>query len=216
MLSTGTPQSVTDIYFYQPNGAAAGRKLTEVVQDKTALTRGSPASPEPEPRRTTARSRVRHTPSARPKQHGSTKRKTVHLVLWVNPIVKAKLQRVAAKEGLSMSKVGGTLLARSLQQAIDLEYSAILQPVIETAIKNEMQAISTRLAWLLVRVAFDSGQTRALVTNILGRQPGMTEDKLKTILSMSQKAAKGNITRKTPQITALIAAVEQWMVTEET
>ena len=115
-----------------------------------------------------------------------------------------------------MSKVGGTLLARSLQQAIDLEYSAILQPVIETAIKNEMRAISTRLAWLLVRVAFDSGQTRALVTNILGRQPGMTEDKLKTILSMSQKAAKGNITRKTPQITALIAAVEQWMVTEET
>jgi hypothetical protein len=39
----------------------------------------------------------------------------------------------------------------------------------------------------------------------------LTEDKLKTILSMSQKAAKGNITRKTPQITGLIAAVEDWM-----
>jgi hypothetical protein len=49
------------------------------------------------------------------------------------------------------------------------------------------------------------------VTNILGKQPGVTQDLLKDILAMSQKTAKGNITRKTPQLTALIDAVEQWL-----
>jgi hypothetical protein len=29
---------------------------------------------------------------------------------------------------------------------------------------------------------------------------------------MSQRTAKGNITRRTPQITELIEAVEQWLV----
>jgi hypothetical protein len=77
-----------------------------------------------------------------------------------------------------------------------------------------MQSRDSRLAWLLVRVAFDTGQTRSLVTNILGRQQGMTEDTLKTILAMSQRTAKGNITRRTPQIAELMEAVEQWLAAD--
>jgi hypothetical protein len=49
------------------------------------------------------------------------------------------------------------------------------------------------------------------VTNILGRQPGVTPDMLKSILDGSSKTAKGNITRKTPQLTELIEAVEHWI-----
>jgi hypothetical protein len=43
----------------------------------------------------------------------------------------------------------------------------------------------------------------------------MTEEKLKNILAMSQQTAKGNITRKTPQITELMAAVEKWLAEEK-
>jgi hypothetical protein len=110
-----------------------------------------------------------------------------------------------------VSKVGSSFLQQAIQSTIDLQYSAILQPVIEAAIRKEMAGIRSQLAWLLVRVAFDSGQTRSLVTNILGRMPEMTEDKLKTILTKSQWTAKGNLTRKSPQLSALIAAVEEWM-----
>jgi hypothetical protein len=73
----------------------------------------------------------------------------------------------------------------------------------------------TRLASLLVRVAFDSGQTRSLVTNILSRQPGVDQDVLKAILDGSSKTAKSNIGRKTPQLEELIAAVEKWLKQEE-
>jgi len=98
---------------------------------------------------------------------------------------------------------------------VDMQYGSLLQPIIEQAIRKQMRSISTRLAWLLVRVAFDSGQTRSLVTNILGRQQGVTPEVLKTILDNSSKTAKGNITRKTPQLIELIEAVEHWIGDEE-
>jgi hypothetical protein len=153
------------------------------------------------------------TPSERSKKHGSSRRKTVHLVLWVKPIVKAELQRIAEQEGLSLSRAGGALLSRALQQNLDMQYNALLTPVIETAIKKEIHSYSNRIATLLARTLFASEQTRSLTTNILGRQPGITEDLLKTILAMSQKAAKGNLTRKAPP--ELVAAIEQWLLSPD-
>jgi len=76
--------------------------------------------------------------------------------------------------------------------------------------RKELRAFSNRIAMLLARTLFASEQTRSLTTNILGRQPGITEDLLKHILSMSQKAARGNLSRKTPP--ELVAAIEQWLL----
>src|SRR6266849_3616936 len=143
------------------------------------------------------------------------KRKTVHLTLWVKPVVKAELKRVAETEGLSVSSTGGAFLEEAIRQKLHIQHAVLLQPIIEQAIRKQMRGISTRLAWLLVRVAFDSGQTRSLVTNILSRQPGVTQPVLEQILSGSSKTAKGNIMRRTPQIVELIEAVEQWIVAEE-
>jgi hypothetical protein len=168
-------------------------------------------TPQPAPHLKGFRPKVVNKKTPRSQKNPTDKQKTVHLTLWVNPIVKEELQRIAKREGLTVSRVGSSFLAKAVQTNIDLQYSAVLQPVIEAAISKEMAAIRSRLAWLLVRVAFDTGQTRSIVTNILGRMPEMTEDKLKTILAMSQRTAKGNLTRKSPQLTALIDAVEQWM-----
>jgi hypothetical protein len=213
MASNGKPHFLTQIFSQQSNVAAGEAGDASVRQDKTALTRGSPAAPQPEPLPNPARSHPLNNNPKRSKNHGSTKRKTVHLVLWVNPIVKAELQRIAEREGLSMSKAGGTLLERALQQNIDMQYNALLTPVIEAAIKKEIRSFSNRLAMLLARTLFASEQTRSLTTNILGRQPGITEDLLKHILAMSQKAAKGTLSRKTPP--ELIAAIEQWLLSSD-
>jgi hypothetical protein len=71
--------------------------------------------------------------------------------------------------------------------------------------------MSTRLALLLVRVAFASEQTRSLVTNILKRQPGLSSEALDDILDRSAEAAKSKITKKTPQLEELIAEVRDWL-----
>ena len=145
----------------------------------------------------------------------SNKRQTVQINIWVKPQLKEALQRLAAQEGLSISKIGGRFLEEAIHQKLHTQHAVLLQPIIEQAIRKQMRGISTRLAWLLVRVAFDTGQTRSIVTNILSRQPGVTMEVLNHILEGSNKTAKGNITRRTPQLAKLIEAVEQWIVTEE-
>jgi len=70
--------------------------------------------------------------------------------------------------------------------------------MIEQAIAKQMRAYSSRIAMLLVRSMFSSEQTRALVTNILGRQQGVNQDVLGKILDGSSNTAKRNITRVTP------------------
>jgi hypothetical protein len=44
----------------------------------------------------------------------------------------------------------------------------------------------------------------------LGLQPDITPELLREIITESDKRAKGNITRITPQITELIEALEKW------
>ena len=117
--------------------------------------------------------------------------------------------------GRSRTSVSPSVLAAFLvigvQHNVNLQYGALLQPVIEKVIREEMQGFKTHLAWLLVRIAFDTGQTRSLATNILNRQPGLDNDAFRAIVTESAKAAKSNLTRRTPQLTELYEAVERWM-----
>src|SRR5206468_3412189 len=147
----------------------------------------------------------------RSQKRPTAKRKTVHLTLWVKPVVKAELERIAEQEGVSVSATGGAFLEQALQQHVDMHYSALLQPIIEQAIAKQMRSYSSRIAMLLVRVAFASEQTRSIVTNILNKLPGVTQAMVQDILNGSNNAAKRNITRKTPQLESIIAEVEQWM-----
>jgi hypothetical protein len=158
------------------------------------------------------RSQATSRKSARSKNHSADKpSRTVPVQVWVSPVVKAELSRLASQDGLSLSSAGAAFLQRGIQQNVDMQYGALLSPIIEKAIARQMAGLTTRLTWLLVRIAFDAGQTRSLVTNILGRQAGVTQPVLKTLMDSSNRSAKANIMRRTPQITELISSVEQWM-----
>ncbi len=139
------------------------------------------------------------------------KRQTIKLTTWVKPSVKAELQRIAKAEGLSLSRTGAAALEEWLAGRLQVQYAGILQPIIEQAIAKQMRAYSSRIAMLLVRSMFTSEQSRALVTNILTRQPGITQPVLEDILNGTSDTAKRNIKQITPQLATLIAEVEQWL-----
>jgi hypothetical protein len=143
--------------------------------------------------------------------HATAKRQTVHFTTWVKPSVKAELQRIAQTEGLTVSRTGAAALEEWLARRSHIQHRGIFQPMIEQAIAKEMRAYSSRIATLLVRSMFTSEQTRALATNILGRQPGVTQPVLEHILDGTSDTAKRNITRVTPQLATLIAEIEQWL-----
>jgi hypothetical protein len=212
MASNGKPQFLRQIFPLQSNGAAGEAVDAAVRQDKARIS--SARIPTAQPAAETKSTRAHPLGTSHVHSHNRTghTQHAVKVTLWVKPRVKTELEQTAAAEGLSLSAVGAGLLEHALQHSLTATYAPLLEPVIRQTIRTEMRGIATRLSWILVRVAFDAGQTRAIATNILGKIPGVTEEQVKTILAMSQRTAKGNITRKTPQITALIDAVEKWLI----
>ena len=211
MVNTAHTQSEQSVFERQQHTTHGQQPQSGVWQDNPTPRPARTASPQPAPHKKAMRPQQMNSKTHRSQNRSTAKRKTVHLTLWVKPVVKAELERIAEQEGVSVSKAGGALLEQAIQQNVDMQYSALLQPIIEQAIAKQMRSYSSRIAMLLVRVAFASEQSRGIVTNILGRQPGVTPDVLTTILDGSSKTAKGNITRKTPQLTELMDAVEQWI-----
>jgi hypothetical protein len=149
------------------------------------------------------------------RQHSRT-RQTVQVSAWVKPAIKAELQRLAGQEGLSLSQTSAALLAEAIRQKLHIQHAVLLQPIIETTIRKELNRNFSRFVLLLMRIAFEEGQTRRMVTNILGRQPGVTSALLEHILDASSREAKKTIFLKTPQIASLIEEFEQWLQEEGT
>lgn len=180
-----------------------------VGQDNPARPPAPSATPQPAPRKKDARTGPKEVYTKSTQQKKTPLGKDVQLNLWVRPVVKAELERVAKREGLSVSATGEALLEKALQQDIHTQHGALLEPIIDKAIGKHMRAYSNRLAVLLVRSVFATEQIRSVVTNILGRQDGMTQKELATIIAASDNKARGNITRITPQLKTLIEAVQK-------
>ncbi len=212
MSNTQNPQNNKHIFTNQTNLSKNQQTHRDVRQDKERFSIARRASQQPAPLEKLMRPQTVNTNTPQVQNRPVPKRKTVHLTLWVNPIVKAELQRIAEKEGLSVSAVGGAFLGKALQQHIDMQYGALLEPILRQEIRKQMQVYSKRIALLLVRVAFSTEQTRNISTNILARQPGVLgkPDILDHILDSSAEAAKNKITAKTPQLESILTEVEQW------
>jgi hypothetical protein len=132
----------------------------------------------------------------------------------VKPVVKAELQRIAKAEGVSVSAVGEALIERALQGYIDMQYGALLTPVIRSALAAERKKDRDRFAALMVRVAADAGQTKHVVANILAnleRGRPLTEKELTHIVYQSKKLSRESIMRRTEETDALIRAVGRWL-----
>ena len=188
MANTVQPHFNQHVFLKQSHSVINQKPNLGVRQDKRANFSARIASQQPASLKKVMRAQQLKKDTPRSQNKPIAKRRTVQLTLWVKPIVKTELKRLAQQEGLSISSVGAAYLEKAMQTNLDMQYSALLQPIIESAIAKQMRSMSTRLAFLLVRVAFASEQTRSLATNILGRQQGVTPSVLNEILDGSSKA----------------------------
>ena len=186
----------------------------EVRQDKDAMQRVRPASAQPVMLSNTPRTRPGNTKSQR-LQNRSSKRTLHQVAAWVEEPIILQLQDLARTQRLSMSQTIRGLLQEILRQKFHQQQAATLPELIDQAVAKAHRAMATRMAWLLIRIAFDVGHIKVLATNTLGMQEGMTEASLKEILQTADKRTKANLTRKTPQLTELMQTVEQWLLQGE-
>jgi hypothetical protein len=218
-MSNNLPNNKThhlkqNIYTNQSQPITNKKDSRNVRQDKDALVRVRVASEEPVMVIDTPRTLPQNTKSHRLQNH-SARRKLVQVASWVDEPIREQLLTISQSEGLSMSQTIAALLREILRERFHKQQAATLPSIIEQAVAKSNRSLATRLSWLLVRIAFDTGQTRVLATNTLGMQEGMTQDSLKEILDTADRRTKANLTRKTPQLTELMEAVEKWLLEGE-
>jgi hypothetical protein len=209
-----TPHLKQNIYTNQSQPITNKKDSRNVRQDKDAPGRVRVASKQPVMVGDAPRTPPQNTKSTRVQNH-STRRRLVQIASWVDEPIREQLLTISQSEGLSMSQTIAALLREILRQRFHQQQAATLPTIIEKAVAKSNRSLATRLTWLLVRIAFDTGQTRVLSTNTLGMQDGMTQDSLKEILDTADRRTKANLTRKTPQLTELMEAVEKWLLEGE-
>src|SRR3954447_18794615 len=155
MSNKSTVQKSTEIFQTQTNRGEEKHPHGGVGQDKYAPERVLIASGQPVTVNKTRRTPVKKMPRS---QKSSPTGKKLLVGLCVPRQVKEELERRAKGNGLSISATGSSLLERGLQESIDMEYWALLEPVIRQVITRNMR----NYAQLFFRIAFSSEQTRAL------------------------------------------------------
>src|SRR6059058_3274355 len=114
MMNTAHTQSEQSVFERQLHTANGQQPRGGVWQDNPTPRAARTASPQPAPPKKAMRPQEMNSNRHRSQNRPTAKRKTVHLTLWVKPVVKAELERIAESEGLSISATGAAFLERAL------------------------------------------------------------------------------------------------------
>src|SRR5438874_10934114 len=132
----------------QPKPHSGGTTLRGVRQDKDAPRRVRIATMQPVVPKNTARTRQMNTLSPRSQKSykkRSTKRQTMQISGWGRPQLKAELERIAEQEGLSLSQTVIAGLEEWVRQKLHQQHVVLIQPIIETTIRNELRRYFSRM-----------------------------------------------------------------------
>ena len=103
----------------------------------------------------------------RPTHHGSETRQTAQIWGRAPLATKAKILAMKKAQGLSESEVVVNLVQKALQIDGDVQYGAMLRPVIQDQIHKDIQSYSNRTASISFQALYAAEQSRLLSINIL-------------------------------------------------
>ncbi len=210
MANNLKPQNPRNVFQHQSHPSNLKRPLGGVRQDKGGAKSARLRLRQPSPIKNHHRAELLNTDRDRSQNTFNTKFLAVKATTWLNPRVKAELERRAELTGLSLSKVMATGLEEWVQWKLHAQHEALLYPIIRQIIREELRAFGDRIVFFLMRIAFAAEQSRILITNVLHRilrREGVPETTFTNLVDQSNKMARRNIITKTPQIKSLI---EEW------
>ena len=180
-----------------------GKEATNagVVQDKETPQRFNTASEQPSNIQGVAfQHKTDENPPAlqRPKHHGSQKRQVVPVTGCVPRFIANQIEQMrdqGGKKKLSRSAVVANLIMKGVQQNVDMQYGATLEPVIEKSIDRNIQSYSNRNANINLQAYYAAEQARLLSIHILRFLTDLVEspDELPLIITVAQKEAWKNM-----------------------
>lgn len=189
-----------------------GRIHTGVMQDKDAPGRIYEASTEASyadtpayietpvytnPDRSQNHSGDKTPAQMRPKHHGSNKRQLVEVAGCVPRHIAEQLERMRDQGGkgkrLSRSTVVATLIVKGVQGNVDMQYGAMLKPIIQTTIYETIKGETSRSANLALEAFYSAEEARLLTVYLLRLILGSDIDILPQIIKDAQDQARENV-----------------------
>ena len=131
----------------------------------------------------------------RPKHHGSETRQTAQIAGRAPLATKAKIQAMAKAHGLSESQVVVSLVQKALQIDGDVQYGAMLRPVIQDQIHKDIQKYSNRNYSMNYQALYAAEQSRLLSIHVLRYLTDLVDasDELVPTIAACQQNAMENI-----------------------
>lgn len=212
-MNKKSPLPQQDIYQNQSKTQTNREAHGGVRQDKYADSGVYGASDQPSTHYPPYAYARRNTKSHRTKKH-SKKRKLSQLATWVEDPIVFRVQQKARKRNLSVSETIRKLLLKALKDEESVD-EALDTESLRESVKRDNNRLARRLSWLLVWLIFDVSHIKSHTTNLLGMQKGMTEDMLKDILRDADRHTKTKFSRKNPELTEFVDAIEQWLMEAE-
>jgi hypothetical protein len=133
----------------------------------------------------------------RPKHHGSETRQTAQIAGRAPFPTKAKIQAIAKAQGLSESEMVVNYVHKGMQIDGDVQYGAMLRPVIQDQIHKDMQSFSNRTTNIGWGALYAAEQNRLLSIHILRFLTDLVDasDELVPIITACQQNALKNISK---------------------
>ena len=185
-----------------------------VRQDKSDLIRDRSASDQPyrtpdeiRSNQNRVQSPQSNTPTPQRSNTTGIHTETIDLTDFDGPLVpitiqipknwKAQIQRIADQEDESDSATARAYLGQGLQAHIDMQYGAMLRPVIQDQIHKDIQSYSNRNYNMNFQALYAAEQTRLLSIHILRFLTDLVDspDELVPIITAAQQNAWKNITK---------------------
>jgi hypothetical protein len=128
----------------------------------------------------------------------------VPLTIQIPKHLKAEIQRLAAEEGESDSATARAFLGRGVQANIDMQYGAMLRPVIQDQIHKDIQSYSNRTANINFQALYAAEQSRLMAIHILSFLTDLLDasNEFVPIITACQQNAWKNITKMTSDMPA--------------
>ena len=174
-----------------------------VRQDKSGLIRDRAASGQPERTPDELRSNQNHVHSPRsntisphvPPDSIEFDGPLVPLTIQIPKRLKAEIQRLAAQEDESDSATARAFLARGVQANIDMQYGAMLRPVIQDQIHKDIQSYSNRNYSMNYQALYAAENARLLTIHVLSFVTDLVDasNELVPIITACQENAMENI-----------------------
>jgi hypothetical protein len=194
----------------QPGAGTKGgnARVRGVVQDKGLLSQALKASVQPGSVVNGQSPQAMGSNGDRSPSRAPAPVRLVHCTFWIDPRVRAEMERQAKEEGIYLSEVGAKACAAWVRNSIQQQQDDLFEPRLRHMMRDEIQAIGERLVFFEMRNAFASEQTRIITIDLYKRQlqkEGVSREKFYELLDKSDEMARKNITQKSPKFTGMLA-----------